>query len=70
MVGALLLFVQFLMGREVKRYDATAKDHTERLRTLETDRVTKGDITAVYDRLNKLSDRAEERHSELLRRIR
>lgn len=68
-IGLVLLVLQWLLKREIKRRDDTVDDHEERLRDIEADRATKSDISGLYDALNKMRDRAEERHLELLDRM-
>ena len=52
-----------------KRHVAKQDAHNERLRLLETDRVTKGDITAVYERIEDLSKQSARQHEMALRVI-
>lgn len=52
-----------------KRHVAKQDDHSMRIRALETDRVTKGDITAVYERVNELSDQSARQHEMTLKMI-
>jgi hypothetical protein len=52
-----------------KRHVAKQDAHDERLRALESDRVTKGDITAVYERIEDLSKQSARQHVMALRVI-
>ncbi|MEY4761264.1 MAG: hypothetical protein RLZZ200_1120 [Pseudomonadota bacterium] len=52
-----------------KRHVAKQDDHSLRIRALETDRVTKGDITAVYERIEDLSKQSARQHEMSLRVI-
>lgn len=52
-----------------KRHVAKQDAHDERLRELEADRVTKGDITAVYERIEGLSKQSARQHEMTLRVI-
>jgi hypothetical protein len=52
-----------------KRHVAKQDAHDERLRQLETDRVTKGDITAVYEKIDQLSKQSARQHEMALRVI-
>lgn len=50
-----------------KRHVAKQDAHDERIRMLENDRVTKGDITAVYERIDDLSKQSARQHEMTLR---
>ena len=52
-----------------RRHIAKQDAHDERLRLLETDRVTKGDITAVYERIDMLSKQSARQHEMTLKTI-
>lgn len=68
-VAAVLAVVQWLLKREIKRRDDAVDDHELRLRAIENDRATKTDISGIYQTLDVMRDRAEERHLELLDRM-
>jgi hypothetical protein len=57
---ALLLWV-------TKRHIAKQDEHSRKIRALEIDRVTKGDITAVYERIEELSKQSARQHEMSLR---
>lgn len=61
--AALLAVLTWIFRRHVVKQDA----HDERLRALENDRVTKGDITAVYERITDLSEQSARQHEMTLR---
>ena len=58
-----------LLAWNAKRQVAKADDHSVRIRALEADRVTKGDITAVYERIEDLSKQSARQHEMALRVI-
>lgn len=67
--AGVLLVLQWLLKREIKRRDEAVADHEVRLRDIESDFATKDDISGVYRRMDLMRDRAEERHLELLDRL-
>lgn len=69
LVGLVIVVIQWLLKREIKRRDDAVADHELRLRVVESDRATKTDISGIYKTLDIMRDRAEERHLELLDRM-
>lgn len=76
-IGIVIAAVQWLLGREVRRRDSDIvalklknDDHEARIRAMEIDRVKMEHIIEIHRHLDRMRERAEERHIELLDRIR
>jgi hypothetical protein len=76
-VGGFVTIMQWFMGREIKRRDsdiaalkAVDDGHSQRLRAIEIDHVKRSDIADIHRHLESMRERAEERHMEILDRIR
>jgi hypothetical protein len=63
--AALMALLAWNAKRQVEKQDS----HDDRIRALETDRVTKGDITAVYERVNQLAEQSRDQYDDLSTRM-
>jgi hypothetical protein len=73
-LALLLSLVTWGTRRQVKQWDDSqaAQDRRHealdtRLRSLENQVATKGDITALYERVNSIGEESAARHAEILR---
>jgi hypothetical protein len=64
-IGVLLAILGWIWMRLIGQQDG----HERRIRALEQDRVTKGDITAVYERIKDLSDQSSKQALAILRAL-
>ena len=64
--AALLGILTWGTRRQVSKWDAQAEDHSVRIRTLEATAATKGDISAVFDRVAEIGDTMNQQHAQIL----
>jgi hypothetical protein len=67
--SALFASLSGLLTWSARRQVGRSDDHSQRLRTLENDRVTKGDITAVYERIDSLARQSGAQFVDLRNRL-
>lgn len=67
--SALFASLSGLLTWNAKRQVGRSDNHSERLRALEADRVTKGDITAIYERVDQLAQQSAHQFETVRNRL-
>lgn len=67
--SALFASLSGLLTWSAKRQVGRSDNHSERLRILEADRVTKGDITAIYERVDQLAQQSAQQFETVRNRL-
>jgi hypothetical protein len=55
--------------RQISQYDEAQNDHDKRIRALEVTVATKGDITALYERVTDIGDQMNAQHATILKTL-
>lgn len=67
--SALFAALSGLLTWSARRHVGRSDNHSVRLRTLEADHVTKGDITAVFEKVDALAAQSGQQFNELRNRL-